>query len=77
MKSQPQGATCFAPHRQSGKEGRRKGGRKEEGGRGRRAKAPHPDPRQFPFAKDLGKGIMIFPSVETCQVPSYITRAGR
>lgn len=77
MKSQPQGATCFAPRSQPGKEGRRKGGRKERAGGGGEGGAFYPDPRQFLFANDLGKGIMIFPSVETCQVPSHITRAGR
>lgn len=51
-------------------------GRKRAGG-GEEGKAFYPDPRQFPFANDLGKGIRIFPSVETCQVPSHITRAGR
>jgi hypothetical protein len=64
---------------QSARKGRKKEGRKEGRGREgeRRGKALHPDPRQFPFANDLGKVIMIFPSVETCQVPSHITRAGR
>lgn len=73
MKSQPQGATCFAPHSQPGKEGRRKGGRKEEGGRGRGGERPSIlIPASSLLLTILGKGAMIFPSVETCQGPSHI-----
>lgn len=68
MKSQPQGATCFAPHRQLGEEGRKRAGEGEEG-----QGSLHSYPCQFPFANNFGKGIMIFHSVEICQVSNHIT----
>lgn len=49
-------------------------GRKEEGGREEEGNALHSiPPCQFPFANNFGKRIMIFHSVEICQVPNHIT----
>lgn len=63
---------------QTARKGRKKEGRKE--GRGqegrKRGQAFCPDPCQFPFANDSGKGVMIFHSEEICQVSGNTTRTG-
>lgn len=55
-------------------EGREEGRRGQEGRK--RGQAFCPDPCQFPFANDSGKGVMIFHSEEICQVSGNTTRTG-